>query len=506
MTEEVLQNIQKEKMMESGDHIIIGVSGGADSVCLLLLLKELRERLKISMQALHVEHGIRGEDSREDARFVRQLCQREEIDCEIVSVDVPAYAASAGLGMEEAARILRYRCFAEAAERNCKEGKKCSVATAHHADDNAETLLFHLIRGSSIDGLGGMRPVRMLSEDVRLIRPLLAVTRAQIETYLETRGQAYCVDLTNKDLTYSRNRIRHAVLPELCRVNDRAVQHMAESAAELKEAAEFMDAAAYEALDRVLRRDGNETRLHIALLEYPRILQRRAVYLALREAAASAMDIGRVHVEAVLDLFQRQTGRRVSLPYRLMAERSYDYVVIAGRTKCAAMYGEKGQSVGAEDLTDQAKEELPYILTKERMRLLEKGETLTVQMADAVFFLKRIKFSGNLEEITKNKYTKWLDYGKISVGLCIRKPRNGDFLVIDDSGHRKKLKDYMAAEKIPKREREERLVIALGSHVLWLVGGRISASYKLETKSEYVLVITKTNGTGKAVEDESKEN
>ncbi len=506
MTEEVLQNIQKEKMAERGDHIIIGVSGGADSVCLLLVLKELAGRLNISLEAVHVEHGIRGEESRADAQFVRQLCGREKIPCEIMSVDVPAYAAAERLGLEEAARILRYHCFEKAAARNHREGKKCNVALAHHADDNAETLLFHLIRGSSMDGLGGIRPVRDFMENVRLIRPLLTVTRAQIENYLKEREQSYCVDATNTDLFYSRNRIRHAVLPELCSVNDRAVQHIAGSAAELKETAEFIDICAGKVLDSVRRREENMAQIHIKLLEYPRILQRRAVYLAVREAAGSARDIGSVHVEAVLELFYRQTGKRVSLPYRLVAERSYEYVVIAGREEDLSNDRKKCQSGRIPEYDAAPGENLSYILTEERMRLLEEGETLSAQMEDAVFFLKKIKFSGNMEEITKNKYTKWFDYGKINVGLCIRKPGNGDFLVIDDSGHTKKLKDYMAAQKIPMRERDKCWIIAADSHVLWLVGGRISAFYKVETETEYVLEITKTNGTGKAVEDESKEN
>lgn len=490
MTEEVLRNIQKEKMTERGDHIIVGVSGGADSVCLLLVLKELAERLHISLEALHVEHGIRGEESRADARFVRQLCEREKIVCKVMSVDVPAYAASKRLGLEEAARILRYRCYRKAAERNCKEGRKCSVALAHHADDNAETLLFHLIRGSSMDGLGGIRPVRDLMEKVPLIRPLLTVTRAQIEDYLKTRGQTYCVDATNTDLSCSRNRIRHAVFPELCRLNGRAVQHMAGSAAELLQAAEFIDISANNVLKRIRHWEGNAQLLHRGILEYPQILQRRAVYLAIREAAGSAMDLGSVHVSAVLDLFLKQTGKKISLPYGLMAERSYEYVVIAGcgedhyavKDTRNCRHGQK---------TDAASGEEPsYILTEERMRLLEQGETLAVHMQDAVFFLKRIKFSGNMEEITKNKYTKWFDYGKINVGLCIRKPKSGDFLVFDNGGHRKKLKDYMAAEKIPMRERGKRWVIASDSHVLWFVGGRISTFYKVETETEYVLVIT----------------
>ena len=216
MTNELLNEWKKEKIVEDGDIVLAGVSGGADSVCLLLMLEQLQKKTDFLLEAVHVEHGIRGEESRKDAAFVKNLCQDHGIRCHIFSVEVPLFAEKHGLGLEEAARILRYDCYKKAAESVKKEfpEKKIRLALAHHAEDNAETVLFQMVRGSGLDGLCGMS--RRRDEGIyELIRPLLAQPREEIETFLRECGQSYCTDETNLDTEYSRNRIRHQVLPEL---------------------------------------------------------------------------------------------------------------------------------------------------------------------------------------------------------------------------------------------------------------------------------------------------
>ena len=184
------KGMEQEGLVKSGDVVLAGVSGGADSVCLLLMLLEYRKHCDFFLEAVHVEHGIRGDASRRDAAFVKRLCEKRGVCCRIYPVDVPAYAKGHGLGVEEAARKLRYECFREAAEDY--DGRPVKIALAHHADDNAETMLFRLIRGSGIHGLYGMRPARRLAEGVTVIRPLLGMERTEIEAYLKAQGQPYC--------------------------------------------------------------------------------------------------------------------------------------------------------------------------------------------------------------------------------------------------------------------------------------------------------------------------
>ena len=176
------KGMELEGLVKSGDVVLAGVSGGADSVCLLLMLLEYRKHCDFFLEAVHVEHGIRGDASRRDAAFVKRLCEKRGVCCRIYPVDVPAYAKGHGLGVEEAARKLRYECFREAAEDY--DGRPVKIALAHHADDNAETMLFRLIRGSGLHGLYGMRPARRLAEGVTVIRPLLGLERVVIEAYV----------------------------------------------------------------------------------------------------------------------------------------------------------------------------------------------------------------------------------------------------------------------------------------------------------------------------------
>ena len=159
------KGMELEGLVKSGDVVLAGVSGGADSVCLLLMLLEYRKHCNFLLEAVHVEHGIRGDASRRDAAFVKKLCEKRGVCCRIYPVDVPAYAKGHGLGVEEAARKLRYECFREAAEDY--DGRPVKIALAHHADDNAETMLFRLIRGSGLHGLYGMRPARLFLQIIR---------------------------------------------------------------------------------------------------------------------------------------------------------------------------------------------------------------------------------------------------------------------------------------------------------------------------------------------------
>ena len=246
----ILQYCKKEKLIEKEDYILAGVSGGADSVCMLLVLKRLQKEIGFSLEAVHIEHGIRGIESENDAVFVTELCEKNNIPLQVFSVRAKEFAKEKKIGLEEAARILRYDCYIKAAKKIANQNVK--VALAHHADDNAETILFQMVRGSGIDGLSGIAPRRRLAEGSEVIRPLLSVTRAEIEEYLKDAGQKYCVDSTNQDVAYSRNRIRHEVLPLLECVNTKAIAHMNQSAMLLRELGDYLKLQVEEVAQNVM--------------------------------------------------------------------------------------------------------------------------------------------------------------------------------------------------------------------------------------------------------------
>ena len=204
MLEKVENYIRQWKMLEKGDKVVVGLSGGADSVCLFLILEELRKKIGFEILAVHVNHGIRGEEAKADEEFVKTLCEKKEIPCRSVSVDIPKMAVEYRMSEEEAGRTARREIFEQAAE----EWGGTRIALAHHQDDNAETFFLHLARGSGLRGLGGIYPVNGM-----YIRPLLCVGRKEIEDYLKGREMSYCIDATNMEDAYMRNRIRNHVIP-----------------------------------------------------------------------------------------------------------------------------------------------------------------------------------------------------------------------------------------------------------------------------------------------------
>ncbi len=230
---EVKRYIEKYQLIRPGDGVVVGVSGGPDSVFLLHALNELKNRMPFELQAVHVHHGIRGAEADRDAHFSEELCEKLEIPFRVVYVDAPAYAAQQGLSLEEAARILRYDALEKVRQQLAETGTAW-IAVAHHLDDQAETVLHNLVRGAGLRGLAGMENRRD-----HVIRPLLSIKREDILKWLKWNHVPYVTDSTNENPQYTRNHIRTLVLPELKEINPEASVHIARSAALLREADDF---------------------------------------------------------------------------------------------------------------------------------------------------------------------------------------------------------------------------------------------------------------------------
>ena len=457
MTEQFLQkifsDIKEQDLIEKGDIILAGVSGGADSMCMLEVLRAYRREVDFELRVIHVEHGIRGEASLSDADYVQGFCEEHAIMCKLVHVDARAYSQTHAVSVEEAARELRYEAFERAAreaERDRKNaGKpadcgatpveaKVRIAVAHHMEDQAETMLWQMIRGSDIKGMGGMRPKRE-----RIIRPLLFVERAQIESFLRETGICWREDATNKDNVYTRNRLRMDVLPVLAQLNSRVIEHLCESADRLQETEDYLAAQTDLLYDRYVEKTSRGGLLvRAALMKEHSLMQRRVLYRVLETVSGRAKDLGTKHVTLLRELFSRQAGRELTLMYGVVAVRIYEGVELLPESAQEAQLHEEHM------IPDQI-----------RMEVLD---------------------CSMLTEISKKKYTKWFDYDKIECNVQIRRRRSGDYLVIDKDGHRQKLKNYLVNEKIPKAERDGLWLLADGSHIMWVIGHRISDYYKVD--------------------------
>ena len=468
LEKQVEQYIVQHHLIGFGDLVLAGVSGGADSMCLLELLHACMEQIGFELRVIHVEHGIRGSESVADAQYVGSYCAARAIPCEIITVDAGAYARAHGYSIEEAARELRYTVFEAAAQKlespepeqaDVAAARTVRIAVAHHREDQAETVLWQMIRGSDLRGIGGIRPQRG-----RVIRPLLEVSRVQIEAYLTQRQIGWREDVTNADTAYTRNRLRHEVIPVLEQLNTQAVRHLCESAQRAQEAEEYLAAQTEEVYRRVVsQRTDGVLLVSEKLRQEAVLLQRRVMYRALETCAGRARDLQAKHMAALLDLFGHQVGQRLMLPYGIDAWRDYEGISFMHRQVMPETPAHSGQ--------------LPDGIS---MELIDCGP-------GSVHGLRGI-------EISKKKYTKCFDYDKIEHHVQIRRRQDGDYLTIDAEGHRQKLKNYLVNEKIPRQERGQLWLLADGSHIMWVIGHRISDYYKVDTHTRRILKVQYSGG------------
>ena len=468
MIKSVLNYIKEYKMIEENDIIIVGVSGGADSVCLLRVLLEIGKVIPITIQVVHVEHGIRGWEAYEDMEFVEALCKKFGIDCAVYHYNIPEIAAERKLSEEEAGRMLRYETFEQEKKKYDHLGN-VKIAVAHNKNDNAETVLLNLVRGSGIAGLSGIMPVRG-----SIIRPLLDKERYQIEKYLEEIQQDYRIDSTNLGNDYARNKIRHKILTELENVNSGAIKNIDSAARKIAQADDYLSKILEKEFENMVTVTGKEWCLDVEkLMEADDFVKNQIVLQAMYQCAGSRKDIGQIHVEAVLGLLAKESGKQLSLPYEMKAFRTYGNIKL--KKECLE---ENCESETFEVLINsQGQYNIPY-----------RTESFEVVLENVA---EKNKKNLNIEQKT---YTKCFDYDKIKDSLVIRTRRTGDFLVIDKEGHRQSLKSFFINHKIEREKRDQILLVADGSHIVWIIGYRISFDYKLNDATKKVLKIQMTGG------------
>lgn len=461
MWKKVDDYIREQKMFTAEDVVIVGVSGGADSMCLLCVLDEWKERLGFELIVVHVNHGLRGAADAEEA-YVKSVCSDREIPFDSYHFDVRRIAEEEKLSEEEAGRICRRRAFADAVSRY--GGTK--VALAHHKNDNAETFLFHLARGSRLKGLGGMKAVSGI-----YVRPLLCVCREEIEAYLKERQIAFCIDESNQTDAYSRNRIRNHVLPYLAdQVNAQAVEHIDQTMEYFRRVQEYLEKQVEMLWGKTIvqQPDGK-----ICISETVRaeegILREMLLKEALGKAAGREKDLTEVHVKALEELLEKQVGRRVDLPYQLSAVRTYHGI---------ELYPRKHSVVEQSDV----------------MNLELNGMQTRTWEYHGYQITARIFSKEEGARIPKKPFTKWFDYDIIKKNICVRTRMPGDKIIIEKEGGSQKLKNFFVNEKIPAGEREKILLVAEGSQILWIVGYRQSMGYQVSEQTKRILEITVSGG------------
>ncbi len=465
----VTQYIEQQHMLEPGDHIVVGLSGGADSVCLLMVLVCLRKEYNFHLYGVHVNHQIRGEEAHRDEVFSKELCEKWNIPFTVVTENVPAMAKRLGLTEEEAGRKIRYEAFTRLAEKLEQEKNSSGIvkiAVAHHQNDQAETMLHHLCRGTDMAGLAGIPPVRG-----RIIRPLLCVTRGEIEAYLNENKQSYQTDATNLSEEYTRNRIRRQVVPYLeeC-INPNAVEHMAMAAESLREVTDFIEETSKVVYKETVRLNEEGIELFLPVFEKQHsVVKRWIVKKILTELSGTHKNIEKTHIMSTVALIDRQVGKRIYLPYGITVWREHEKLCFQKKRKI----NEKIHQ-----------EEQEYTIPKEGKIVIPKANScIQTRMIS-------VEYSGEfLSEIPKNNCTKWFDYDKIENAVIFRKIGKQDYLQLDESGHHKLVKRVCVDAKISARERERMWIVADGNHAMWILDVRMSAYYKVTKETKRILEI-----------------
>lgn len=468
--------IEEHHMLKKGDRIVLGVSGGADSICLLHVLKYMQKEYELSLIIVHINHGIRGEEAMRDESYVRELCRREGLEYLGFHYDVRALADKEGLSEEEAGRKIRYDTFLKV----CKTYGCNKIAIAHNRNDNAETVLFHLFRGSSLRGLTGIGATRVLSQDferITLIRPLLDVTRSEIEAYLSREGIKFLTDSTNLTEDYSRNKIRNRILAYAStEINTRSVENITEAAGALREIEDYVNDNIRRRSRALVRKEGADYRMDVRELQKDHtVIQKGIIRLLLEELSGSKKDLEAKHVEAVLSLLDKQSGKQVHLPCRVAARREYGDIIIFRKGALGRPEGYFAENSLQESL-------LP-------IKINIPGRTEIIP--GMIYVETELLSHKNNLQIPKSSCAKWFDYDKIENAVEARVRREGDYLQISASGGHKKLKDYFIDHKIPRQLRDSRLLIADGSHIMWIAGkeDRISEKYKVDETTSRILLM-----------------
>lgn len=457
---------EKHKMIGKGDRILLGLSGGPDSVLLARYLLTLRERQEISLVAVHVNHQLRGPESFRDEDFVRAFCDSRQIPCHICREDVGAFARQKRCSLEEAGRILRYRCFSDLADKTgCHK-----IALAHHGDDLAETMIFRMVRGTGPEGMPGMLPV-----NGRVIRPLLFLGKEEIIRMLAELSQDYVEDSSNDETGYSRNYIRRHIMPGLREVNPRAVGHMVSLSGQMHEQNEFVRAhfdRIYET-ERIPAPEG--VRLPLSYLRgCDSFSQKEVIRRMLFDAGGRRRNLTAIHVTLVQELISRLPGKKLDLPYGIRAAVEEDHLYLrrgdAGVRPPGA--ASDGQTDGCSLSVDKD--------------ALEAGGRVILPAGEGTEYQFEL-VAPDSPDHQKNDCAVYFNYDRIKNKLFLRTRRQGDYFVMDHLGRKKLLRRYFIDQKIAAEKRDKVLLLAEGSHILWISGGRTSEAYKVTDRTSRVL-------------------
>lgn len=455
--EKLKNTVKKYSMLSQGNRIVVGLSGGPDSVCLLTILNSLKTDYGIVLFAAYIDHGLRPDETPGEIDFCRDLCKSLEVLLEIRAIDVKSYVKKEGLNKQEAARELRY----EALNKIASELNADRIALGHNADDQAETVLMRLIRGAGPSGLAGIPPVRG-----QIIRPLIDIERSEIEDFLfqpslfklQPSGQPFVTDSSNLKDDYLRNKIRLFLMPVIRKINSDVVKTISRTADILRDEERYFDIKVTKLLMKLISRKSDEKiELFLRSLEaMETVLLRRVLRRAVDETKG-LRGTSFANIDDIMGLVKSgKSGDRIYLPNGIRAIKGYSTLVLT-----SALPVRLGT----------------YILD---------GPGDTVIRETSIVIRSEI-IEGPVEDIGDDKKIIFINGDRVHFPLTIRPRKPGDFFYPSGFGKRKKIQDHFVDKKIPRDERDAIPLLTFKNDIIWVVGSRSDERYRVEKETGKIL-------------------
>ena len=454
--EKVLSTINKHELIQKGDKIVVGLSGGPDSVCLLHILSRLKDKFDLEIYAAHLNHQIRGIEAQKDAFYISNLCEEMGITFFIKSINVPEYCEKNGVSIEEGARKLRYEMFYEV-KNNTRANK---IAIGHNLNDQAETILMRIMRGTGLQGLKGIEYIR----DGVIIRPILDIERSDIEKYCEQNNLNPRIDKTNLESIYTRNKIRLELIPYMKdNFNSNIIESIARMGNSLRSDNDYIENEALIKFKEVS--NINDDSVEINLSSYINLhnsIKVRILRNSIKHILGDTNFIDQRHIDDIIDLEdESKIDKVINLPRGIFVYRKKNSIILTNK------------EIVIEEI------EFCYnIPSNGFIKIKEIGTIIETQVLNINKY-KRSK---------SDKSSKWFDFNKIKGGIVVRNRRSGDKIKL--SGGSKKVKDLFIDIKVPKEDRCKIPIIADSQGILSVGDFRNSEDYKIDEKTKEVLKVS----------------
>ncbi len=433
-------------------------------MCMLHILLGLRERLSINLHIAHLDHQLRGAESAADARYIEKLSRKLEVPATISRTDVTRYRQEKRLTMEEAAREVRYRFLAKTA----RETGSDRIAVGHTRDDHIETVLLHLVRGTGLNGLQGLKPSVHWQKDTDrliIIRPLLDITRSETADYCSEKEISARIDASNFSLPPLRNRIRHQLLPLLNDYNSAIEKSILRLSRIAADDIEFLKEEAKRVWKEVVRYENETVTLDkSALLAQPAALRREVIRLAFDKLLGNLKDVEARHIEEIIEALDKPAGKKLNLP---------------GGLYFSTEYGCYRMGKGPSPISP-----LPYLSGEWQLNIPGDTKITGWLVKTEIFKPEEVRAEKN-----DNAYRAYLDLDRTGTGLSVRNRRSGDRFQPQGMSQSKKLSEYMIDNRVPSYWREQVPLVYSPQQILWVVGWRIDERAKITANTKHVLRI-----------------